>query len=148
MADFSFNTTVPYPTMRSALLGASTSAKMTDSDVGKAVKFGGALNYVLCSGGNDIEAFVNSVEPFTMGNGFSFGGVQSEGWRYAKVGANQGATPMAAGDYVVADTQTTLNTAGIATVKTGTPAKYFWRCMQIMSGTGVAGDSVLLYRDV
>ena len=161
MADFFFSETAPVGTRLSAKLGAAANTPFAEADKGKAVKLGTAQNYVLATGGDDIEGFVSSVEPITKG-GFSFGGVQIDGWKEAVVGANQGGTPMAVKDYVVADTQVALGTAGAPTVKTGvpfsqsgttpfavtpsTPTKFFWRCLRILSGTGVAGDSVLLYR--
>jgi len=146
MTTFAFTELVPTEKVLSAALGPDANTKFADADVGKAVKMGTAQNYVAVAAGNDIEGFVTSIEPYTVNSGFSFGGVVVSGRVKAEVGANQGATPMAVGDYVVADTPVALGTAGKAKVKTGTPAKYFWRCIRIISGTGVAGDSVLLER--
>lgn len=128
-------------------------------DVGKAVKLGTANNYVLVAAGDNIDGFVNSVEPNTVNDGFSFGGVQTLGRIYAKVASDQGGVAMAAGDYVVAGAPTALGTAdlaaagsepgvrGLGRVKTGTPTRKFWRCIRIVTGTGVAGDIVLLERE-
>lgn len=146
MTTFVFTELVPTEKVLSAALGPNTSTKFADADVGKAVKLGSANNYVLVEAGDEIEGFVTSIEPFTVNNGFSFGGVVVSGRVTAEVGANQGATPMAVGDYVVADAQVALGTAGKAQVKTGTPSKFLWRCIRIISGTGAAGSTVLLER--
>jgi hypothetical protein len=148
MPTFAFTELVHDPLARieSAALGASTSTPLTDKDKGKCVKMGTAQNYIVCTGGNEIEGFLNSVEPWTVNGGYGFGSVLRSGRVSAVVGANQGATAMAVGDLVVADTQAAVGTAGAAAVKTGTPATYKWRCIRIVSGTGVAGDAVLLER--
>ena len=147
MTDFVFTELVPNK-LESAALGANSSGKFADADLNKAVKLGTANNYVLCTGGDFIDGFVKAIEPFTVNDGFSFGGVQREGRVSAQVGANQGATPMAVGDLVVADTQVALGTAGAAKVKTGAgvAGKTNCKCIRIVSGTGVAGDTVLLER--
>lgn len=160
MTSFVFTELVPN-TLESAALGADANGKFTSNDLNKAVKLGTANNYVLATAGSDIDGFVKAIEPFTVNDGFSFGGVQREGRVTALVGAGQSGT-MAVGDYVVADTQVTLNTAGAAKVKTGvafaqsgttpfavtqgTPLHAMWRCIRIVSGTGAAGDTVLLER--
>ena len=162
MATFTFRDTVPVGVRLTALLGVDKNNKFADADAGKAVKLGTSHNYVPVAAGDDIEGFCDSIQPETQGGGFSYGGVQIDGWRQAQVGANQGGTPMAVGDYVVADTPVALGTAGMAKVKTGaafaqsgttpfavtlpTPKKFFWRVYEIVTGTGVAGDTVLLLR--
>jgi hypothetical protein len=146
MTTFVFTELVPTEKVLSAALGPDANTKFADADVGKAVKLGTANNYVAVAANDEINGFVTSIEPFTVNNGFSFGGVVVSGRVLAEVGANQGATPMAVGDYVVADTPVALGTAGKAKVKTGSPTKFFWRCIRIVSGTGVAGDTVLLER--
>lgn len=162
MPSFAFTELVPNDSIESGCLGPNSSTKFTDKDIGKAVKYGTADNFVLAAQGDEIVGFVNSVEPMTYNGGFSFGGVQKAGRKLAVVGANQGGTPMAVDDLVVADTQVTLGTAGEPKVKTGvayaqsgttpfavteqTPKHFKWRCMKIVSGTGVAGDTVLLER--
>lgn len=146
MTTFVFTELVPTEKVLSAALGPNSSTKFADADVGKAVKLGSANNYVLVEADDEIEGFVTSIEPFTVNNGFSFGGVVVSGRVTAEVGANQGATPMAVGDYVVADAPVALGTAGKAQVKTGTPTKFLWRCVRVVSGTGAAGSMVLLER--
>lgn len=161
MTTFVFTELVPNK-LESAALGVSAAGKFVSEDLNKAVKLGTANNYVLATGGDDIDGFVKAIEPFTVNDGFGFGGVQRTGRVSAEVGENQGVTPMAVGDFVVADTQVTLGTAGAAKVKTGvafsqletadytvtrqTPLHAMWRCVRIVSGTGVAGDTVLLER--
>jgi hypothetical protein len=146
MTSFVFTELVPAQTIESAALGVSNAAKFADADVGKAVKFGGANNFVPVAGGDDIDGFVNSISAHTVNGGFSFGGVLREGRMTVEVGANQGATPMAVGDLVVADTPVALGTAGKAKVKTGNPKRAFWTVIRVISGTGAAGSTVLVER--
>jgi len=162
MTSFVFTELVPTDGVESAALGPNSSTKFADEDIGKAVKFGTANNFVLATNGDEIEGFVHSIQAYTVNSGFSFGSVQRKGRKLAAVGTNQGGSPMAVGDYVVADTQTALGTAGTPKVRTGTafsqsgttpfavtmptPAHALWKCVRIVSGTGVAGDSVLIER--
>jgi hypothetical protein len=166
MTAFAFGVTAPANEIITSALGTGTGNTFNSpSDIGKAVVLGTSQNHVLASAGNDIDGFVNSVESYTVNGGFSFGGVLVEGRIQAVVGANQGATPMAVTDYVVADVQLALGTVGTnqqwtgypgtppstptgptAQVKTGAPTRKFWRCISIISGTGAAGSVVLLER--
>lgn len=129
----------------SAALG-DTTYKFADNDRGKPVKLAGANNYIFTAAGDEIEAFVETVEPATVNQGYSFGTVRKGGRVYAKVGANQGATAMAVRDLVVADVQS-ANGAGdnYAKVKTGTPTTFKWRVIS-RDGNGTAGTIVLLER--
>jgi hypothetical protein len=129
----------------SACLGVSSSTKLTDNDIGKCVKIAAANNYVLCATTNEIEGVLVATEPTTYNDGFAFGTVQRRGRFEAKVGSNQSNT-LDVGELVVADTQAAIDTAGGAVVMTGTPATFKWRCIRIISGTGVAGDTVLIER--
>jgi hypothetical protein len=167
MTAFAFQETVPGDTNISSALGTGSGNTFSAAaDIGKAVVLAAANNHVLASAGNEIDGFVNSVEPFTVNGGYSFGAVKTKGRIKAVVGANQGATPMAAGDYVVADAQLALGTVGdnqqwanypgtapstptgpTAQVNTGAPTKKLWRCISVISGTGAAGSVVLLERD-
>jgi hypothetical protein len=157
MTDFAFTELADMAEVQSGALGASSAGKFADIDRGKSVKKSTANNFILCVGGNEIEGFVTSVAPYTVNQGFSFGSVQVEGRKLAVVGANQGGTPMAVGDLVVSDTQAALGTGltgtgtgvnaqslGMPPVKTGTPATFKWRCIRIITGTGVAGDQILI----
>lgn len=127
----------------SAALGASNSATFNRNDIGKVVKLGAAQNYVLAVDGDEIEGFVSSVEVMTVNGGFSFGAVQRGGDMYAKVGSGT----VAVGAYVVSHTQAALGTASAPMVKSGSPAKFLWRCVRIVSGTGTVGDTILLRRE-
>lgn len=129
----------------SACLG-TPAVKFTDNERGKPVKLAKLHNYVLTAAGNEIEGFVETVEPFTVNQGYSFGTVRKEMRVYAKVGANQGATPMEVTDLVVADVQL-ADGAGdnYARVKTGTPTTFKWRVLE-REGNGTAGTIVLLER--
>ncbi len=148
MADFQFNVLTHSPerlNVISSKLGPNASTKYTDLDKKKAVKMGTVGNHVLCAEGDEIEGFIDSVDAATSG-GFSFGGVArgNRGFRVeAQVGANQGATAMAVGDYVVADTQAAVGTASKPLVKTGSPTVNKYRVMTVI-GTGAAGSTVVL----
>lgn len=165
MTTFAFDVLVPAEQIISSALGTgSGNTFASPSDVGKAVTLGTANNHVLAAANAEIDGFVNSVDPGTVNAGYSFGGVLTKGRILAVVGANQGATPMAVGDYVVADAQLALGTVGsnqqwsapgtppsnptgpTAQVKTGSPTKKLWRCIRKVSGTGAAGSVVVLER--
>jgi hypothetical protein len=147
MTDFVFTDLVKDPPARveSAALGASTSAKMVTADEGKAVTLASSNNYVLAGVGDEIEGFVSSVEPYTVNGGFSFGGVKRDGRMICEVDASQVST-VAVGGLVVAGTQAALGTAGLPTVKGGTPTIFLWRVLRILTGPGAAGDTVLIER--
>ena len=148
MGSFVFTTLTQSPeTMQveSACLGVDASNKLTDNDKGKAVKMAAAENFVLCATTNEIEGILVATEPVTYNDGFAFGSVQRRGRAEAKVGANV-ATVVAVGDLVVADTQTAIDSAGGCEVIVGTPSTFLWRCIRVVSGTGVAGDPVIIER--
>lgn len=129
----------------SAALG-TPSVKFTDNERGKPVKLATADNYVLTTAGDEIEAFVETVEPWTVNQGYSFGTVRRQMRVFAKVGDNQGATPMAVKDLVVADVQSADGVGdSYAKVKTGTPTTFKWRVIR-REGNGTAGTIVLLER--
>ena len=148
MTAFAFQETVPAPSMLTSALGTGGANIWTDKELGKAVKLSAAddSTMVLAAGGDEIIGFVGAIAIGTVNDGFSHGSVQISGWREAQVGANQGATAMAVGDLVVADTQVAHGTAGKPKVKTSASAKSGWRVMRILSGTGGVGDNVLLFR--
>lgn len=143
MTTFAFTETVPYQTIESAALGTG-SGTWTKTEIGKAVKLGSANNFVFCTDGDAIDGFVNSVDAITVNGGYGFGGVQTDGRRVVQVAT--GAT-LAVGDLVIAAAQTALGTAGYAQVKKqATPAAgiKYWKVIAIKSGTGAAGDLVLV----
>jgi hypothetical protein len=160
---FQFAPYIPAERVESARLGISASHKLTDNDVGKPVKIGTDAFY-LCSDGDYIDGFVNSIEPFTV-DGYSFGGVVREGRFYAIVDANDS---LALGDVVVsgANTAYTVAKAGAYPVVTsaadlvlndaaegakdvtlpGNPYKYHWRVVSLLGDAGTAGCTVLIER--
>ena len=146
MTDFIFTENVDAEKLQvvSAALGTGSGNKFTNNDVGKPVKLSTANNYVLCATTNEIEGFVHSVSPETVNGGYTFGGVQTNGRKIAKVGPNQTGT-LTIGELAVADTPSAVGTAdAYPLVREGTPANFKWRVIRLVSGTGVAGDLVLL----
>lgn len=136
----------------SAALGAdgTAPARFTEKEIGKPLKLEVASadsNYVLPAAGEEIEAFVESLEPFTVNQGFTFGTIRIRGRVWAKIGTDQGATPAKVGDYVVAGAAEAIGTGtGYGSVKTGAPSKYLWRIVGMKDGAGAAGTKVLLER--
>lgn len=148
MSTFVFTTLTNNPDSaqyESACLGVDADNKLTDNDKGKCVKLAASNNYVLCATTDEIEGILVATEPTTYNAGFAFGTVQRRGRFEATVGANQTGT-LDVGELAVADTQAAIDTAGGAVVMTGTPSTHLWRCIRIISGTGAAGDTVLLER--
>lgn len=144
MTTFVFTELVTDQEVISTALGASSGAKLVENDTGKPVKLAASQNYIVCSAGDEIEGFVSSISPETVNDGFSFGGVLTEGRMTAQVDAAQVGT-LAIGEYAVAGASSALGTKDTyPKVKEGTPAKFWWRVIRIVSGTGVAGDIVLL----
>lgn len=129
----------------SAKLGVSAAAKFVMADIGKIVKLGPVSNYVPVAEGDDIDGFVDSIEDATSG-GFSFGGVAhpDPACRFeAKVG---GATALTVGAQVVAGVQAALGTKSLPVVKAGTGAVYKYRVINLFSGAGAVGTTVLIER--
>jgi len=128
----------------SAALGANSSGKFVDADKGKLVKKGTANNYVLAADGDEIEGFVIAMETATVNQGFSFGSVQKNKRKLAKVG---GTLAVVVGDGLVAGAQSALGTAdALPIVKKGSPAKFVWEVLSIVTGTGAVGDTILMER--
>lgn len=135
----------PADTTSAALGDGSSTIFDSQTDLDKIVKLGGADTYVLAASGDEIEGFVYSVEAFTVNEGYSFGTVQKNRRLVATVDAAQ--TPaLAIGGLVVAGAQAAVGTAGGAVVLGGSPTTHKWRVISIVSGTGVAGDKVLIER--
>src|SRR5574343_1255458 len=181
MTTFVPQVTVPFERRISAMIGAKAKPlgqATSVADIGKAVKLTTTGSHILPSAGDEIDGFIASIESFGVNgentNGtYSFGSVLTEGRIIVRVGTDQGGTPMAVGDYVVAgagqealgtntdnqwSTYSGTYTAAPGTapsvtvvpagrVKTGTPTKKIWRCIWILTGTGVAGDQVIIERD-
>ena len=148
MSTFQFTELVssPMPDIVSTVLGVSTSAKFSQEDIGKPVKLGALQNYALCATGDDIEGFVVAVEPNTVNDGFSFGSVRRNKRMTCRVSSDQTAT-LAVGEYAVAGIPSALGTKDdYPMVKEGAGVVYKWRVLRVISGTGVAGDLVLIER--
>lgn len=134
----------PMADIVSSALGASAGAKFNANDVGKLVKLGTANNYVLAADGNEIEGFVVAMADNTVNDGFSFGSVQKNKRKYAKVG---GAAAVVVGDTVVSGAQAALGTVdALPIIKKGTPTVHIWRVIRIVTGSGAVGDTVLIER--
>lgn len=149
MSNFAFNVKVndPFASITEAALGAASGDGWGDEEVGKAVKLGPANNYVLCTDGNEIEAVVVSMEPNTVNEGFSFGTVQRD--RRLQAVLDVGETGVAVGALVVAGAQEAVGTQtndNKLVVAVGAPTTYKWRVIRLVSGTGEAGDTVLIER--
>lgn len=164
---FHFGTLTHSPeTLRiiSTCLGTGPGDQYSDKDIGKAAKMGTAANHVVCAVDDDIEAFIDSVsDGGTENEGYTFGGVARGGRHLALIGAGQGATAAKLLDLVVADAQPAVGTkvtasakapgtagpdAGVAVVKTGTPATHKWRIVHIYAGgDGLEGTLVCVERD-
>ncbi len=148
MTDFVFTPLVnsPHADTISTALGATATDLYSDKDVGQSVKLGTANNYIPTTDGSDLEGMVVAVMGITVNGGFSFGSVQKDKRLEVVVAANEVGT-VDPGDLVVCGTPIALGTVGsLPQVKVGTPATHIWRCIRILSGTGAAGDSVLIER--
>lgn len=172
MAKFMIKETVLSSDVQTVRLGAgSGSANHVDQkEVGKAVKLVAESRYNLCSAGDQIEAFVTSVEVGTYDD-FSIGGVAEDGYKEVTFDGNQ-ATPgtgtVALGDYVVAGTVVAKGTALTgavkvckATIQPGTTeaaavgdvndhikaSRFMWRVVSLGSaGTGAVGTTGVIQR--
>lgn len=129
----------------SAALGVSSGAKFVEADKDKAVKLAANDNYVLCAVDDPIEGFVNSLEAWTVNNGFSFGTVQTGDRKRVQVAAGQ---TLAVGAFVVAAAQVALGTVGLAQVKAAAnlaaAGAFPWRVISLESGVGTAGAIVVI----
>ena len=146
MNQFDFNLLTHSPerlNVISAKLGPNIATKYSDLDKKKAVKAQAGGRYVLCSDGDDLDGFIDSVEAATQ-DGFSFGGVArgNVGYRIEAQVAASVVTPLVFGDLVVAAAQLAVGTKGLAQVKKGTPAIHKYRVLRLT--TGAAGTTVLL----
>lgn len=167
-------TTQDFRDVFSAYLGVDTTNKLTDKDVGKAVKLSADSRYVICSAGDPIEGFVEAVESSTV-DGYSFGSVRPNGHKTVicnGLQATAGTGAIAIGDYVVAGEAVAVNTASTKTSGEYTPkvckatmqpgvteagavgdvndmlkvAMFGWRVVAFVSGTGAVGDVAVIKR--
>lgn len=111
----------------------------------KAVKLGTADNFVLCADGDELDGFIDNIDGGSTESGYTLGGVaRCNGGQRMKVQVAVGATQVAIDDLVVAAAQLPVGTAGLAQVKEGTPTRHLWRVLSLLSGTGVAGNEILI----
>lgn len=137
----------------SAALGVNAAGKLTDYDLGKAVKLIADSTYGLCANGDDIEGQLVSVEPVTVNDGFGFGTIQVAERLVAK---NSGGAAIAVGAEVIAAAQPAVGTAITAVssgtqtgirpmpVKSGTGAIFKWRVISLLGGAGAVGTPILI----
>lgn len=143
---FDFNLLTQSPERMNVIsvkLGPNPATKYSDADKKKAVKLQRNGIAVLCSDGDELEGFIDSVESWTV-EGHSWGGAArgNVGFRVEAQVAAGVATPLAFNDLVVAGAQLPVGTKGLAQVKKGTPALHKYRVLRL--NTGAAGDIVLL----
>jgi hypothetical protein len=81
MTTFAFDVTIKDERdIESSALGAGVGDTYASADhIGRLVKMGAAQNHVVTADGDPIEGVITSVEPATVNNGFSFGGVRRSG---------------------------------------------------------------------
>lgn len=127
----------------SAALGVDNTHKLASTDQNKPLKLIASDTYGLCAAGDEIEGTVESIEPYTVNGGLSFGTVNRRGRRDAIVGT---ATACPFGTLVVAGPNAALNTVqAVLVVQLGTPSKHIWRVVSAPSG-GVQNSSVVIER--
>jgi len=146
MASFKFTVNVSEQDRKiSSALGVSGAAPLTSLDDGKCVSLAALDNHVVATDGDDIQGFLTGVESYTVNDGFGFGTVQTNGRAIVEVAAAEVGT-VTPGATVVCGIQIAVGTAGNPMVKLGAGVAIKWRCISILSGTGVSGDSILIER--
>ena len=146
MANFNFTVNVSEQERKiSAALGVDGNNPLTILDLGKAVSLGPVNNFVVASDGDDLDGILVGVQDVTVNSGFGFGTVQTNGRAEVQIAAAEAGTA-APGDEVIAGIQIAVGTAGAAMVKLGTGTVIKWRVLSLLSGTGVAGDTILIER--
>lgn len=172
MGKFIFTETILSSDVYTARLGAGTGAgnNVDDKERGKFVKLVGDSRYDLCAAGDQIEAFITSVEVGTA-DGYSIGGIADEGKKqvtFDGLQATPGTGTVAVGDFVVAGTVVAKGTALSgpakvckATIQPGTTeaadaaavndhikaARFMWRVVSLGSaGTGAVGTTGIIER--
>lgn len=136
----------PHADRIEASFGAAAGEAWGSKDLGKAVKLGSnGSAYELCTDGDEIEGFVDSMEVVTVNDGFPFGTVKRSHRQEVLVGSGT----VAVGDYVVSATQAAVGTEENAKVKAKTLVatdlnNHKWRCISIVTGSGAAGDTITI----
>lgn len=133
------------PDIVSTALGVDANNPLAAADLDKAVVLAANDNYVMAANGNDIGGTLAAVNPDTVNDGFAFGSVDKRGRRVATVDAAE-ADALVVGELVVAGTQAAVGTAGGLVCTAGAGAVHKWQVISILTGTGVAGDTVLIER--
>ncbi len=141
--------------LQSAALGVNPAGKLTDLDIGKAVKLIADSTYGLCADGNDIEGILFAVAPHTVNSGYGFGTVQT---KERIIGINKGVGVIAVGAFAVAAAQPAVGTtiteitsgtqSGVRPthIKEGAGTLYKWRVISHLGGAGAVDSTVLLER--
>lgn len=159
MPKFLMTELVPSRAPLTARLGGGTGSAehFSDEEVGKAVKLVGDSRYDHCIAGDNIEGFINSVEPATLDD-YSLGSVQV-GDRKVVTADGLEVTPgtgtIAVGDYVNAGTMVAKDTALTdaapqkvtkATTQANVSGSPFaWRVVSLGTvGTGAVGTLILI----
>lgn len=114
------------------------------AQVGTLVKLT-ANSYVQVAAGDEVVGQVQSVEPSTVNDGFSFGAVKKSHRIEALVGANGDTVAVTVGALVVADVQPALALGGVGHVKVGAPAIHKWQVIAV-TGAGASGETALLQK--
>lgn len=149
MTQFVFTPLVndPHADVISAAIGVDASNKLNDNDLGKPVILAANNNYVLCADGDDIHGFLVSTEAATVNDGFAFGSVQRNKRFEVQVEAGELGTAIV-GSYVVAGIPAVAinvkQTYAQVIVKAAVAGASLWRVIRVITGTGVAGDRVLI----
>ena len=114
MAKFLITPTIHSEKVITARLGGNAAGtRCTDKDVGKPVKQSGDSAYGICSAADAIEGIVTSVET-GLYDQYVIGGVVRSGFANViarGLQATEGTGTLAIGDYVLAGTQTAVQTA-------------------------------------
>jgi hypothetical protein len=158
MATFKFRQLVnsPLANIRTAKLGVNAATTLGSVDVGKSVKLDDEDNYVVCADGDYIDGIVVAVSSGGTVGLANLGSVQLNREIQVQVAANQSGN-VAVGEFLVAGTPLAIGVAGLAQVKNiAAPANEAalvlaygqpnWRVLSIVSGTGAAGDTILMER--
>lgn len=124
--------------------GVDANSKFTMAEIGKAVKMAAGSKFVLPTAGDELEGFVDSLEAATM-DGLSFGGAARPGIGF-RVEAKVAGTTLVWGDLVVAGAQAAIGTKSLPVVQKGTPTTFVYKVINLYTGGGVAGSTVLLER--
>lgn len=157
MAKFLITPTINSEKVITARLGGNAvGTRMNDKDVGKPVKLGGDSQFVICSAADGIEGVVTSVETGIY-DSYVLGGVVQTGFIYAiarGLQATEGTGTLAVGDYVLAGTQTAVQTAmakdyfPVVKATDQAAAKALPRCARVVSlgpvGTGAVDTAVVI----